>query len=705
MSAAKQLVLVVDDDTITRALARETLEQGDFAVEEAEDGEAGLAAFERLRPGIVLLDVMMPELDGFEACAALRGLEGGEHIPVLMMTGLDDAESINRAFEVGATDFITKPIAWPMLVHRVRYLLRANRAFLDLAQSEARLANAQRIAKLGHWEWDLATNHVQRSDEIYTIVGRTRNELLATHQAFLDVLHMDDRPLFDEAIEGALRRGQPFSMDFRVVRPDGSIRIVHQQSELEYDGAGNIRRMLGTTQDITERKRAEEQIRQLVLYDSLTGLPNRNLFKEQLTHALTRAGRSGEMLAVLLLDLNRFKRVNETLGYQFGDALLRETANRLTKTLRQADYVARHDPDDAVMVAHQGADEFSVLLAGIDEVQDVNKVVRRILEVVSQPFDLGGNEVVLGANIGIAIHPLDGQDAEGLQNNARTAMYYANQQGRDNYQFYNKQMNASAIENLALEASLRKALEKHEFVLHYQPKSNLADGSIGGLEAVIRWNDPETGIVPPARFIPLLEETGLILDVGRWAIHKALEDYKEWSAKGLRPPRIAVNVSSIQLRQKDFADVVRNALNGSHDGAHGLDLEITESLLMEDIEGNIGKLRAIRDMGVDIAIDDFGTGYSSLGYVARLPVQCLKIDRSFIVTMLNDSDTMALVRMIVSLAQTLRLKVVAEGVETEEQANALRILKCDQAQGYLYSKPLSFTEMTALLEQGSKAAA
>ena len=704
-AATKQLVLVVDDDPITRTLARESLEQGEFAVEEAEDGEAGLEAFERLRPSIVLLDVMMPELDGFEACVALRGLEGGEHIPVLMMTGLDDAESINRAFEVGATDFITKPIAWPMLVHRVRYLLRANRAFLDLTQSEARLANAQRIAKLGHWDWDLATGEVQRSEEIYSIVGRTRDEFPPTHKAFLDTLHVDDRPLFDEAIEGALRRRQPFSLDFRVIRPDGSVRIVHNQGEIAYDGAGNAIRMLGTTQDITERKRAEEQIRQLVLYDSLTGLPNRNLFKEQLNHALTRAGRSGEMLAVLLLDLNRFKRVNETLGYQLGDALLRETANRLAKTLRQADYVARHDPDDAVMVAHQGADEFSVLLAGIDDVQDVNKVVRRILEVVSRPYHLGGNEVVVGANIGIAIHPLDGQDADGLQDNARAAMYYANQQGRDNYQFYNKQMNASAIENLALEASLRKALEKQEFVLHYQPKSNLADASIGGLEAVIRWNDPETGIVPPARFIPLLEETGLILEVGRWALHKALDDYRAWAQQGLRPPRIAVNVSSIQLRQKDFVEVVRSVLDGSHGGAHGLDLEITESLLMEDIEGNIGKLRAIRDMGVNIAIDDFGTGYSSLGYVARLPVQFLKIDRSFIVTMLDDSDTMQLVRMIVSLAQSLRLKVVAEGVETEEQAGALRALGCDQAQGFLYSKPLSFSETTALLKQQSKAAA
>ncbi len=700
-SAPKQLVLIVDDDVITRVLARETLEQGGFAVEEADDGHAGVSAFERLRPNIVLLDVMMPVLDGYGACAALRKLEAGEHTPVVMMTGLDDSDSINLAFEVGATDFITKPIAWPMLVHRVRYLLRANRAFLDLAQSQARLANAQRIAKLGHWDWNVATGRVQRSEEIYGIVGRTPEQLPASHKSFLDILHPDDRPLLKDAIAAALYRRQPFDVNFRLMRPDGSVRIVHEQGEVQFDAAGKPARMQGTTQDITERKRAEERIRQLALYDSLTGLPNRNLFRDQLSHAVARAGRTGEVLAVLSLDLDRFKRINETLGYELGDLLLKETASRLTRTLRQADSVMRHDPNEVnYLLAHQGGDEFTVFLDGLAEAQDAVKAVRRILDTLSAPFELDGKEVVVSASIGIAVHPLDGGDAESLLKNAGAAMYHAKQQGRNTYQFYNSRMNASALEKLALESSLRKALERKEFVLHYEPRSDLAKGTISGLEALIRWNDPETGLVPPIRFISLLEETGMILEAGRWVIHKALEDYRSWQMQGLEPPRVAVNVSAIQLRQKDFVDILRDAIRDSTAGSHGLDLEITESLIMEDIDENIGKLRVIRDMGIHIAIDDFGTGYSSLGYLPRLPVQSLKIDRSFVVRMLNDPNTMTLVRTIISLAQSLRLKVVAEGVESEEQARMLRLLRCDEMQGYLFSKPLPFDEMAALLRKG-----
>ena len=698
--APKQLVLVVDDDNIMRLLARATLEQGGFAVEEANDGHAGVSAFERLRPDIVLLDVMMPVLDGFGACAALRKLEGGNHAPVLMMTALDDSDSINRAYEAGATDFITKPIAWPMLVHRVRYLLRANRAFLDLAQSQARLANAQRIAQLGHWEWNVATDHVQRSDEIYRIVGRTPEQLSAAPKAFLDIVHPDDRPIVEDALYAALYRQQPFNVDFRIVRPDGGIRIVHEQGEVHYDGDRKPAHMQGTTQDITERKRAEEQIRQLALYDSLTGLPNRHLFKEQLGHALARAGRTGEVLAVLSLDLDRFKRINDTLGHEVGDLLLKEAASRLTKTLRQSDYVTRNDLNEVnYVIARQGGDEFTVLLGGLNQAPDTAKVARRILEALSQPFDLDGNEIVASASVGIAVYPLDGNDADSLLKNASAAMYYSKQQGTNNYQYYNSGMNTAALEKLSLESKLRKALEKEEFVLHYQPKIDLAKGTISGIEALIRWNDPETGLVPPMQFISLLEETGMILEAGRWAIRKALEDYREWHKQGLQPPRIAVNVSPIQLRQKDFVDVVRNAIKGSMAGSHGLDLEITESLIMEDIEGNIEKLRAIRDMGVNIAIDDFGTGYSSLAYLAKLPLQSLKIDRSFIITMLNEPDSMTLVSTMISLAHSIRLKVVAEGVDSEEQSKLLKLLRCDEIQGYLVSKPLPANDLAAMLRE------
>jgi len=696
-STPKQLVLVVDDDGIMRVLARATLEGGGFAVEEANDGRAGVSAFERLRPDIVLLDVMMPILDGFGACAALRKLGGGDHVPVLMMTALDDSDSINRAYEAGATDFITKPIAWPMLVHRVRYLLRANRAFLDLAQSEARLTNAQRIAQLGHWEWNVATDEVQRSEEIFRIAGRTPEQLPPAQKAFLDIMHADDRPIVEEALYAALYRQQPYNVDFRIVRPDGTTRIVHEQGEVQYDDARKPARMQGTIQDITERKRAEEQIRQLALYDSLTGLPNRDLFREQLSHAVARAGRTDEALAVLSLDLDRFKRINDTLGHEVGDQLLKEAASRLTKTLRQTDYLTRNEPDEAsYFVARQGGDEFTVLLGGLRQAQDTAKAVRRILEALSQPFDLDGNEIVMSASIGIAIHPLDGNDADSLLRNAGAAVHFAKQQGK-NHQYYNRGMNAAALEKLSLEGKLRKALEKEEFALHYQPKIDLARGTVSGIEALIRWNDPERGLVPPVQFISLLEETGMILEVGRWAIHKAVDEYRHWHEQGLQPPRIAVNVSPVQLRQKDFVESVRNALEGSIAGSHGLDLEITESLIMEDIEDNIGKLQAIKDMGVNIAIDDFGTGYSSLGYLAKLPVNALKIDRSFIITMAASANSMTIVSTIISLAHSLGLKVIAEGVETEEQSKFLRLLKCDEIQGYLISKPIPAAEIEALL--------
>jgi diguanylate cyclase (GGDEF)-like protein/PAS domain S-box-containing protein len=455
----QQLVLVVDDEAIMRLLARATLEQAGFAVEEAGDGQAGLAAFERLQPDLVLLDVVMPILDGFEACRALRKLPGGEHAPVLMMTGLDDSDSINRAYQVGATDFITKPIAWPMLGHRVRYLLRAQRALFDLQESQVRLTNAQRIAQLGHWEWHVATDRVQRSDELYRIAGRTPDELSAAHKSFLDIIHPEDRPTVDEALYAALYRQQPFNLRFRIVRLDGTIRTVHEQGEVHYDAAGNPARMQGATQDITERKDAEDQIRQLALYDTLTGLPNRRLFKEQLSNAVARAESSGQVLALLSLDLDRFKRINDTLGHEVGDLLLMEATNRLIKSLRQTDPVARNEPNSANhCIARQGGDEFTLLLVDLFQAQDAAKVARRILEALSQPFNLNGNEVVMSASVGIALYPLDGADADSLLKNADAAMHYAKSQHKNNCQYYNGKMNTSALQKITLESNLHRAL-------------------------------------------------------------------------------------------------------------------------------------------------------------------------------------------------------------------------------------------------------
>jgi diguanylate cyclase (GGDEF)-like protein/PAS domain S-box-containing protein len=587
-----------------------------------------------------------------------------------------------------------------MLVHRVRYLLRVNRAFLDLARSEARLTNAQRIAHLGHWEWNVATGQVQRSDEIYRIAGRTPEQLSAAQQSFLDIVHPDDRATVEDAQYAALYRQQPYNVDFRIVRPDGAIRIVHEQSEIRYGGDGKPASMQGTTQDITERKHAEEQIHHLSLYDHLTGLPNRHLFKEQLSHAVAQADRTGQALVILSLDFDRFKRVNDTLGHESGDALLKEIAIRLTKSVRQTDYITRSDSSSVTqLVARQGGDEFTVLLGALYLAEEATKVTRRILEALVQPFDLNGNQIVMNARVGIAIYRLDGNDADSLLKNAGAAMHDAKEQGKS-YQYYNGGMNAAALKKLALESRLRKALEREEFVLFYQPKVDLHTGRVTGLEALIRWNDPESGLVMPGRFISLLEETGMIVEAGAWAMKRAVLQYAAWQAAGVGPPPIAVNVSQAQLKRSDFVVSVKQAIAIAGKPDHGLNLEITESMIMENIESCIAKLKIIRGLGVGISMDDFGTGYSSLRYLTRLPITELKIDRAFIRNVATAPDDLAIVSTVIALGHNLGLKVIAEGVETEEQAQCLQLLKCDEFQGYLASKPVPAEQVPALLARG-----
>ncbi len=432
----------------------------------------------------------------------------------------------------------------------------------------------------------------------------------------------------------------------------------------------------------------QEKLNYLAYNDALTGLPNRNLFTERLKQLMHTARRDKEYAAAVFLDTERFRHVNDTLGRGAGDEYLRQVARRLQSAVREQDTVARI-----------GADCFAVAVGGITQLSDAaHTFADRIVAAFREPIVAGGQELRVALKAGIAVYPNDGDAADALFANAEAALKKAKATG-ERYLFYQPEMNAKVAETLLLENKMRRAIEKEQFVLHYQPKVELASGKISGLEALIRWNDPETGLVPPMQFIPLLEETGMILEAGRWAIRKALEDYRKWHAEGLQPLRIAVNVSPIQLRQKDFVDIVRNAISESGEGPHGLDLEITENVIMENIEDNIEKLRAIRDLGINIAIDDFGTGYSSLGYLARLPVNALKIDRSFIITMDKGPDSMAIVSTVISLAHSLKLKVVAEGVDSEGQSRLLNLLKCDEIQGYLFSKPLPADILLRFLQE------
>ncbi len=415
----------------------------------------------------------------------------------------------------------------------------------------------------------------------------------------------------------------------------------------------------------------------LAYYDVLTGLANRALFHERLEQGVVNAKEQGCKLALVLLDIERFKSINDTLGRLAGDALLKDLAARLSGYAADVGRLARID-----------ADHFAIMVSEVKSEEELARLIeQRVAEVFGPPFQIGDSELRVSAKFGIAMFPGDGANADTLFRNAEAALENAKARG-DRYLFYTQTMNERVAEKLTLENQLRQALDKGEFVLHYQPKVNLASGVLTGAEALIRWNDPRTGLVPPGRFIPILEETGLIYEVGRWALRKAIEDSLRWRVAGLAAVRIAVNVSPLQLRHRGFIAEIRQVIGIDAHAAAGLELEITESLIMEDVKNSIAILQAIRAMGVSIAIDDFGTGFSSLSYLAKLPVDTLKIDRSFVIEMTDKPEGLALVSTIITLAHSLKLKAVAEGVETEEQARLLRLLNCDEMQGYLFSKPV-----------------
>ncbi len=441
--------------------------------------------------------------------------------------------------------------------------------------------------------------------------------------------------------------------------------------------------------DITERKQAEERLNHLTNFDLLTNLPNRLLFRDRLGLAISRAPWHKRSVGVLLFDLDRFKVVNETLGQAMGDFLLKAVSERLSATVREGDTVAR-----------LGDDMFGLILDDLAQPADSFRVSQKILDSLGKPFQLKGQEIFVSASIGIAIFPNDGDEIDLLMKHADTAMYRAKEQGGNNYQLYAPAMNQHATKRLALENNLRRALERGEFLLYYQPKVDLTTGQIVGMEALIRWKSPEAGMVSPAEFIPLAEETGLIVPMGEWILRTACAQNKAWQKQGLPFVRMGVNISVRQLQRQNLIGTIAHVLNETGLDPNYLELELTESIIMKSNESTMAELRELNLGGIEISIDDFGTGYSSLSYLKRLPIDTLKIDKSFVQEVTTDPDDAAIVAAIITMAHTLKLKVVAEAVETVEQLEFLRGLKCDQMQGYLFSRPLPAEEITRLLAEG-----
>jgi diguanylate cyclase (GGDEF)-like protein/PAS domain S-box-containing protein len=628
----------------------------------------------------VLLDVQMPRLDGFSVCEWIRARPGAEATPVVMMTGLDDVESIRRAYEVRATDFVTKPLHWLILSHRVRYLLRASENLAELRRSQERLASAQRIGRMGSWELDPETLGVEGSEEFCAILGLAPEGKPIPARTLLERVHPDDRPGLEATARAALEAGAPLCLDARALLPDGSERILHCEARVVSGAEGRSRRVEGTIQDVTERKRAEEQIRLLAYHDTLTGLGNRLLFRERLDVAVAQARRAGSQLGILFLDLDHFKRINDTLGHEVGDLLLRDVSKRISSVLRKGDTLSR-----------LGGDEFVVVLESLKTPEDAGNVARKVIEVVSQPYDLHGNTLNTAASVGIAVYPADGNDATTLMRHADTAMYVAKSSGRKNHQFFSADMNIRATERLRLEAALRGAVDRSELRVFYQPRVDIASETLTGAEALLRWQHPDHGLLPAGRFLPLIEETGLIHTIGEWVLASACEQAHAWHALDQAAFAISVNVSHKQFNRA-LLGRVRGVLDASGLDPRMLELELTEAALARSPEEARAVLAGLRNLGVRVVVDDFGTGYSSMSQLRRFAIDGIKIDRSFIRGMMVNPDDRVVVKAMIDMARSLRINTIAEGVETPAELDLLRTMGCEEYSGHVLAEPGTVTE-------------
>ncbi len=692
-------ILVIDDDEMVCMMLADILGKEGFEVVVASNGREGLDQCREVRPDIILLDVMMPVMDGFACLQEIRKPGNMDMLPIAMLTATDDVESIHRAFDLGATDFISKPIHWPTLAHRIRYMLRSTDTLKQLAKNEATLRNAQKLARLGHWEWEVATDQLHCSEGAMRVLGLDQKISSKNIEDLFRVIHSTDVGKVQKSTRLCLQNGVPFNLDFRSVHADGSEHVIHAQGGPVRDDGNNIVQLAGLVQDISEFRRIEDQVRILSHYDGLTGLANRTTFKEILSQGISYCDRYNSKLAALFVSIDKFKRINETYGPNIGDAILRQFTERLERAVRESDYIAvstEINYADAT-ISRLGGNEFTVLTNHIKDSCDTVKIAKRIIAGTETPYMIDGNEIFLTLSIGISVYPGDGHDVDSFIQNGEFAMHHARELGHNQHEFFSKSLNVEAFKKLAMENSLRRAIERNELLLYYQPKFNIVTGQMIGVEALIRWRHPDLGIVPPLDFIPLAEESGLIVTIGEWVIEEACRQNNAWQESGSRLIPVAVNVSGAQFEQKNFATRVADILARTGIAPGCLELEMTESILMGDVSSTMQTLKSLKEMGIKISVDDFGTGYSSLSYLNKFPIDELKVDRSFVMHVPDKKGDSMITAAIIALAHSLNLQVVAEGVETEAQANFLVENGCMVMQGYLYSRPVPASEIPALI--------
>ena len=692
-------ILLVDDDEVVLLLTALALRERGFLVTEAQSGEQALQILSQWSPDIIVLDAMMPGLDGFATCAAVRTMPGLDSVPILMLTGLDDDASITHAYEAGATDFYVKATQWSLLAGRLLYLLRAARTRAELASSKSKLARAQDLARMGSFEWLRGSNQLEMSVEGLRIFGCEPNSTLGLRQLFRMVA-ADSRGAMFDVLRGVTAQNTVLATDIPINLLDMRQRIVHVEAEPEFSEHGHTLGYTGIVQDVTERRRAEDRILHLANFDWLTGLPNRRQLLWRADRALDSARRMGHHFALLLIDLDRFKVVNDTLGHPAGDELLQEVSRRLRKCVRHCDDVLESRYDELVSRSHRtleavgrlGGDEFIALLPEVVDENDAERVAQRMLEAMREPVRVYGQDCFVTASVGVALYPRDGSTVAELMRNSDVAMYAAKSQGKNAAAIYGPQLAGRGREKLQLEGDLHKALERNELVLHYQPKIDVRSVSMLGVEALMRWQRGDN-LMPPADFLPLAEETGLIVPMSEWALRQAAQQARIWQRSMGFDGSIAVNLPSRMFERGDLVECIHSAVTSQGVPHRAISLEIIEDNLMKDLHKVIPALHRLNEIGVEIAIDDFGTGYSSLSYLTSLPITELKIDRSFVQGLSSTPQSVAVVTAIIALARSLGLRVVAEGVETIRQMEVLHGLGCVVFQGFAFSRAVQPEEI------------
>lgn len=703
------VVLVVEDNPVERALITRILNVADLSVIAVECGQAALDHALSDDPDLILLDALLPDIVGFDVCRELRKHPRLRFIPIIMLTGLDDVASIDRAYDAGATDFITKPINHALLVHRVRYLLRTSLMFEELRLGKKSLASAQRIAKLGHWEFNIDRPRVRFSEEFCQLYRIDAQQCGNSFQCLLDVCHAEDRAQVEQSIFGAIRNSGGDRVEHRVCYSDGSERVMEMHLAVIPD-EDDTRHLLGISMDITARKETEREVLRLAYFDRLTGLPNRSLLELILDQEIPRAHLAGQAVAAICIDLDLFSRVNNAMGHSAGDAVLRQIAHRLGRLInapapqflleRLSLSMDLNGSWRNGLAARLGGDTFALLLSGDHLRQAALDLAQSVRQLFHQAFLYRGQEMFVTASIGFSCSDSATVAAEMLLQQADMALREAKAEARSDIREYHRGLVAQVSTQMSIQSDLRKALRSGEFMVFYQPKIALRNNVVTGFEALIRWRHPVRGNISPIEFIHVAEETGQIVDIGRWVLQTACYQFRLWLERKLVSGRIAVNISARQFREDNLAAMVLTALAQAGLPPRHLELEITEGVLMSDPHA-ADVIAELRSHGISIALDDFGTGYSSLSYLTRFPIDTLKIDRCFVSEINYESEQAAIVTAVTSLSHRLNLKVVAEGVETDSELQVITDLSCDEVQGNLFCQPLAAADIERWLEQYS----